>query len=55
MGSIERNKIPSMKNVNKKCLSGASTVVDAMFKKIALNNITMLNKVMCCGRIITSE
>ena len=55
MGSIEGNKIPPMKNVDKKCLSGASTKVDTMFKNIALNNITMLNKVMYCGGIITSE
>ena len=26
-----------------------------MFKKITLNNITTLNKVMYCSRIITSE
>ena len=26
-----------------------------MFKKITLNNINTLNKVMCCGGIITLE
>ena len=35
--------------------NGASTEVDAMFKKIRLNNITTLNKVMYCGGIIISE
>ena len=29
--------------------------VDAMFKKITLNNITTLKKVKHCGGIITSE
>ena len=55
MGSIEGNKIPSMRNVDKKGLSGASTKADAMFKKITLNNITTLNEVIHCGGIITSE
>ena len=41
-GSIARNEIPRMKNVDKKYLSEASTKVDAMFKKIAPNNITTL-------------
>ena len=31
------------------------TKVDAMFKKITLNSITTLNKVMYCEGIITSE
>ena len=48
-------EIPPMRNVDKKHLSGASTKVDAMFKKITLNNITTLKKVMCCGGIITSK
>ena len=39
----------------KERLSGISTKVDAMFKKITLNNIITLNKVMYCGEIITSE
>ena len=41
-----------MKDVNKKRLFGASNKADAMFKKIKLNNITTLNKVMYCGGII---
>ena len=55
MSSIAENEIPPMRNVDKKHLSRASTNVDAMFKKITLNNITALNKVMYCGGIITSE
>ena len=53
MGSVERNEIPPIRNVDKKRLSGGSTKVDAKFEKITLNNITTLNKVMCCGGIIT--
>ena len=41
-----------MRNVDKKRLSEASTRVDAMFKKITLNNITTPNKVMIFGEII---
>ena len=41
-----------MRNVDKKRLSEASTRVDAMFKKITLNNITTPNKVMNFGEII---
>ena len=55
MGSIAGNEILPMRNVEKKRLSGSSTKIDAMFAKITLNNITTLNKVMCCGGIITSE
>ena len=46
MGGIAGNEIPTMRNVNKKHLSGASTKVDAMFKIIILNNITAQNKVI---------
>ena len=44
-----------MKNVEKKFIWGKRQVpkVDDMFKKIILNNIVTLNKVMCSGRIIT--
>lgn len=35
-GIIAGNEIPRMTNVDKKRLSGASTKVDAMFKKITL-------------------
>ena len=38
-----------------KHLSGTSYKIDAMSEKITLNNITTINKVMYCGRIITSE
>ena len=55
MSGIAENEIPPMRDVDKKRLSRASTKVDAMFKKITLNNITALNKVMYCGGIITSE
>ena len=55
MGSVEGNEVPPIRNVNKKRLSGLSTKVDTMFKKITLNNIITLNKVMCCGGIITSK
>ena len=41
-----------MRDMNKKRLFGASNKVDAVFKKIKLNNITTLNKVMYCGGII---
>ena len=44
-----------MRNVYKKRLSGASTKIDSMFKKIALNNLTVLNKVAYCDGIITSK
>ena len=46
MGSIAGNEIPSMRNIDGKALSGASTKADATFKKITLNNINTLNKVM---------
>ena len=36
MGIIAGNEIPPMTNVDKQRLSGASTKVDAMFKKITL-------------------
>ena len=55
LGSRKGNEIPPMRNVDKKRLSGASTKVDAMFKKISLNNITTLNKVMYFGGIMISE
>ena len=55
MVSIEGNEIPQMINVDKKFLLGASTKVDAMFKKIILNNINTLDKVMYCGGIINSR
>ena len=55
MGSTEGNEIPSMRSVDKKRLSGKSTKIDAMFKKITLNNLTALNKVTYCGGIITSK
>ena len=55
MVSIEGNEIPQMINVDKKFLLGASTKVDAMFKKIILNNINTLGKVMYCGGIINSR
>ena len=43
-----------MRNVDKKCLSGPSTKVDAVFKTITLNNITTLKTIMRCGGIIIS-
>ena len=55
MGGIEENEISPTRNLDKKRFSGASANVDAMFKKLTLNIITTLNKVMCCGGIITSE
>ena len=55
MVSIEGNEIPQMINVDKNFLLGASTKVDAMFKKIILNNINTLDKVMYCGGIINSR
>ena len=45
MGRIAWNEIPPMRNVDKKRLSGAGTKVDAMFKKITLNNIITLKKI----------
>ena len=36
-------------------LSVGNTKVEAMFKKMTLNNITTLNKVMHCGGITNSE
>ena len=51
MGSVEKNKIPPIRYVDKKHLSETRTRVDALFKKITLNNITTLNKVMYCGGI----
>ena len=44
--SIAGNEIPSMRNIDGKALSGASTKADATFKKITLNNINTINKVM---------
>ena len=55
MRSIEGNEIPPMRNMDKKYLYGVSTKVDTMFKKITLNNINTLKKVIYCGGIITSE
>ena len=46
MGSIGRNEIPSMRNIDEKALSRASTKADAKIKKTTLNNINTLNKVM---------
>ena len=53
MGCTEKNEILSMRNVDKKRLSGASNKVDAMFK--TLNSITTLSEVIYCCGIITSE
>ena len=49
MGRIEGNEILPMRNTDKKRLSRPSTKVGTMFKKIKLNNITTVNKVMYCG------
>ena len=53
MGSIEENEILPMRNVDKTVI-GASTKIDPMLKKLTLNNITTLNKVVFYGEIITS-
>ena len=53
MGSIEENEILPMRNVDKTLL-GATTKVDTMLKKLTLNNITILSKVVFYGEIITS-
>ena len=55
MGGIAGNKISAMRNVYRKRLSGASTKVDSLLKKITLIIITTLNKLMHCGGIINSE
>ena len=55
MGRIAWNEIPPMRNVDKKRLSGADTKVDAMFKKITLNNIITLKKNMYSSGTLTSE
>ena len=53
MGSVEENEILPMRNVDKTLL-GATTKVDPMLKKLTLNNITTLSKVVFYGEIITS-
>ena len=55
MDSVETSEIRPIRNVDKKRLSGASTKVDVMFKRITLNNVTALTKVVSCGGIITSK
>ena len=55
MDSVGTSEIRPIRNVDKKRLSEASTKVDAMFKRITLNNVTTLTKVVSCGGIITSK
>ena len=55
MDSVETSEIRPIRNVDKNRLSGASTKVDVMCKRITLNNVTTLTKVVSCCGIITSK